>query len=136
SPAPALEPLPGACPVDEDAAHGLGRGPEEVAPAVEVLVADEPQVRLVDQRGRLERLARCLRGHPGGRELAQLVVDEREQLGRGSRVAGGGCVEELRDVWHPVSVFRLRWMETYVIGPRERAETGKADSFSGREYGR
>src|SRR5262245_22457167 len=41
--------------VDEDAAHGLGGG-EEVTAAVELLVADEPQVRLVDERGRVERL--------------------------------------------------------------------------------
>ena len=61
-------PLPGfpaTGPVDEDAAHGLGGGGEEVAAAVPVprlLDVHQSQVRLVDQRGRLQRLARLLLG--------------------------------------------------------------------------
>ena len=42
------------------------------------------------------------RGQPGGGELAQLVVDEREQVGGGPSVAGRRGVEELRDVGHDV----------------------------------
>ena len=38
--------------------------------------ADQPQVGLVDQGGRLERLPGRLAGQPGGGELPQLVVDE------------------------------------------------------------
>ena len=49
--------------------------------------SDQPEVRLVDQGGGLEGLAGLLRGHPRGGELAQLVVDEREQLGGGLGVA-------------------------------------------------
>ena len=64
------------------------------------LAADQPEVGLVDQGGRLERLAGLLRGQPGGGELAQLVVDERQQLGRGLRVAGRGRVEQAGDVGH------------------------------------
>ena len=51
--------------VHEDAAHGLGRRCEEVPPAVPVLGPldiDQPQVGLVDQRGRLQGLARHLLG--------------------------------------------------------------------------
>jgi hypothetical protein len=52
--------------IDEDAAHGLGGGGEEVIAAVEALLADQAQVGLVDQGGRLEgvsgRLLRQLRG--------------------------------------------------------------------------
>src|SRR5262249_49302242 len=48
--APALEAGLAAGGLDEDAAHGLGRGREEVPAAVELLVPDEPQVRLVDER--------------------------------------------------------------------------------------
>ena len=51
--------------LDEDLAHGPRRGAEEVAPALPagILVADQPQVGLVDQGGRLERLpgrSRCV----------------------------------------------------------------------------
>ena len=62
--------------------------------------ADQPEVRLVDEGGGLERLARLLPGQPGGGQLAQLVVDEGQQVGRGLRVAGRGGIEELGDVGH------------------------------------
>ena len=45
---------------------------------------DQPQVRLVDQRRGVEGVAGPLGGHPGGGELAQLVVHEREEV-RGDR---------------------------------------------------
>ena len=46
--------------VDEQVSHRASRGAEEVGPPIpaRVLVADEPHVGVVDQRGRLERLAR------------------------------------------------------------------------------
>ncbi len=68
--------------VDEDAAHRLGRGGEEVAAVVPVprAVAHETEVSLVDQRRGLERPARPLPRHPRRGELAQLVVDGRQQL--------------------------------------------------------
>ena len=45
-----------------------------------VLASPPAGVGLVDEGGRLQRLARLLLGHPRGGELAQFVVDEREQL--------------------------------------------------------
>jgi hypothetical protein len=47
------------CLVDQDAAHGLSRGGEEVPAAVPVLrlvYVHQPQVRLMDQGRGLERL--------------------------------------------------------------------------------
>ena len=93
--------------LDEDAAHGLGRGGEEVPPAVPVLgqvAADQPEVGLVDQGGRLERLARVLAPEPRGGELAQLGVDEREEFGGGLAVSGRRCVEQLGCLRHAVSI--------------------------------
>jgi hypothetical protein len=49
--------------------------------------ADQPQVGLVDQGGGAEGLARLLLGQPLGGELAQLVVDQRQQLAGRLRVA-------------------------------------------------
>ena len=66
--------------VDQNAPHGFRRGGEEVAAVVEVLVADETQVRLVDQGGGVQGVPGILRGHPRGSELPQLVVDQRQQL--------------------------------------------------------
>jgi len=66
--------------INEDAAHGLGSSSEEVAAAVPVLDrldVHQPQIRLVNQRRGLERLARLLLGEALRRQLAQLVVDQR-----------------------------------------------------------
>jgi hypothetical protein len=85
--------------LDQDAAHGFGGGGEEVAPAVPPVrlpAADQSEVGLVDQGGRLQGLARLLFGHPGGRELSQLTVDEWQQLGRGRRVPARGRVQRPR----------------------------------------
>ena len=65
--------------VDEDAAHGLGRGGEEVSTVVEArrsFALDEAQVRLVHQGGRVQGLPRLLVGQPLRRQPAQLVVDQ------------------------------------------------------------
>jgi hypothetical protein len=54
----------------------------------------------VDQRRRLQRLARLLLGQLLGRELAQLVVDQRQELRggvRGALVDGG---QNARDIVH------------------------------------
>src|SRR5205823_6102090 len=89
--------------VHEDAAHGLGGGGEEVPaalPAVLVGGADQAEVGFVDQGGGLEGVAGRLGGHPGGGEFAQLIVDEREQVGGGTAVPGRGRVEQSADVGH------------------------------------
>jgi hypothetical protein len=66
---------------DQDTAHRLGGGREEVAAAVPLLVpasTDQPDVGLVDQCGGLKGLARLLLGHLLGCQLPQLVIDERQ----------------------------------------------------------
>ncbi len=62
----------------QDAAHCLGRCGEEVAAAVPMpgSGANEPQVGLVHQRGRLERLTWGFVGHPLARETTQLLIDQ------------------------------------------------------------
>jgi hypothetical protein len=92
--------------VDEDAAHGLGRRGEEVAPAVPVLspaLADQPDVRFVDQGRGLERLAGRLVGQLQSRQFAQLVVDQRQQLAGRVGLAPRGGVQDLGDVAHTPS---------------------------------
>jgi hypothetical protein len=82
--------------LDEDAAHGLGGRGKEVAavvPAAFVRGPDESEVRLVDEGSWLEGMAGRLGCHPSGRELAQLVIDEREQIGRGAAIPGRSRIE-------------------------------------------
>ena len=47
----------------------------------------------MDQGRRLQRLARFLVGEPLGRELAQLAVDQRQELLDGPGVALVDCLE-------------------------------------------
>jgi hypothetical protein len=58
---------------DEDAAHGLGGGGKKVRAVGErrlrLSVRHQPQVRLMHQRRRVQRVARRLGGHAGGGEL-------------------------------------------------------------------
>src|SRR5262249_36019845 len=92
-----------------DAAHGFGRGGEEVAavlPAWFVGGADQPEVRLVDEGGGLKGLNWGLGGHPCGSELPQLVLDEREQVGGSGAITGRRGVQESRHLGHSASVTR------------------------------
>src|SRR5262245_13134950 len=89
--------------LDEDAAHGLGRGSEEVTAAVPVLGlfdVHQPQVRLVDQGGGLEGLVRLLLSQPLGRQPAQFVVDQRQEFRGGGGVALLDGGQDARDIRH------------------------------------
>jgi hypothetical protein len=91
--------------LDEDPSHRLGRGGEEMAAAVEVLVTDQPQISLVDQGGGVERVPGSLGGHFRGGELAQLVVDEREQFRGGPAVTIIGGFDQMSQLRHEGSVY-------------------------------
>src|SRR5262245_23970779 len=101
--AAALRRMPSPGLIDEDAAHGLGSGGEEVAaaiPPLHLLGVHQPQIGLVDQSGRLDGLAWFLLGQLLGRQLAQLIVDERQELlgGAGVALLDGG--QDLGDFAH------------------------------------
>ena len=72
-----------------------GRGCSSAGPCS---ASDQPQVGLVDQGRGLERLAGLLLGQPLRRQLAQLVVDQRQQLLGGVRVALLDGGQDARDV--------------------------------------
>ncbi len=121
--------------IDEDAAHRLGRGVEEVGPPVPGDVAlgsvgvgrscvttHELGVRLVHERGGLERVAGMLGVHPLLGEGAELLVDEREQLGRGLGIAGSGGVEQ---VGH---VGSIRLLNPFLAHGFEGSEEGDGEA--------
>ena len=89
--------------IDQDAAHRLGGGGEEVAPvapAVAISRADQAQVRLVDECGSVEGLPRLLVREFRGGEAAQLVVDQRQELRGGVGVALLDGGQDVGDVAH------------------------------------
>jgi hypothetical protein len=88
---------------DEDAAHRLSGRSEEVPAAVPVQIltpADQAQVGFVDQGGRLKCFIGLLVGELRRRQLAQLVVDQRQQLLGGVRIARRGGRQDARDLVH------------------------------------
>ena len=70
-----------------------------------MLVADQPQVRLVDQGGGVEGVAGGLGRHARGGERPQFVVDERQEVGGGLAVAGRGSIEKASHIGHDVRFY-------------------------------
>jgi hypothetical protein len=94
--------------VDKDAAHDPCRYTVEMRPILPVDVAlfDQPQVRLVNERGWLERMARAFVSKLTGGNPAQLGIHERQQTIEGASIATTPVVEQLGDVvtcghWQP-----------------------------------
>ena len=71
----------GARPLDQDLAHRVRGDRAEVRAVLPALraILHQPQVGLVDERRRLERLARTLAAQIRRRQPAQLLVDDRQQ---------------------------------------------------------
>jgi hypothetical protein len=87
------------------------------APVLQLRPTYQAEVRLEDQGSRLEGLAGLLVRQPGGGRLAQLVVDERQQLG-GPRVAGLDRGQDLGDVGRATSVRRFGVSHDWKTAPR------------------
>ncbi len=101
-PLAALEAGLGAGVIDEDAAHGQGRGAEEMHAVVptRVFLVHQSQPRFMHERGGLQGLPRGFAGHAGGREVAQLVVNEGEQLFGGPTLAALNGGQQEGDFTH------------------------------------
>src|SRR5262249_8816219 len=89
-----------------------------------------PQVRLVDQGGRVERLARPLVGELPRRELAELVVDERQELLGSERVAGRSGIQELGQVGHRAENTPPGTLSDTKMRPRASTRVGRRDEFA------
>ena len=101
--AAAFGPVLAASGFDQDSAHCLRGGGEEVpttVPAMVIAPSDQPKVCLVHQGGRLERMVGRLGGHARGGELPQLVVDEGQKVGGSRSVASRRGIKEARDLGH------------------------------------
>jgi hypothetical protein len=106
---------------DRDAPHGGGRRGEEVAaPAPPPIraVADQPQVGIVEQGRGLERLARSLAGELSRGRLAVLVMDQRQEPGRGPGLA---LLDRLQDAGHVAHLRRSPSIRAHAISGPPRA---------------
>jgi hypothetical protein len=81
-PAEALGRVPATGVVDEDQAHGLGGGEEEVAAVGDVgegIAVEESEEGLVDEGSGLEGVAGSFEAHEAAGDAAQLVVDDADE---------------------------------------------------------
>jgi len=87
---------------DQDSAHGLGRGGEEMSAAVPMgwTTADQPEPCLMDQGCGLEGVAGRFLGHLVRCQLAQFLIDQREQFLCGFAIALLDALKDLGDVAH------------------------------------
>jgi hypothetical protein len=86
--------------VDQDETHGFGGSGKEVTAARELSIANQPQVCLMNQTGGLQRLPRFLLRQLLAGELAQLVIDQRQELLSGLKVALLDGGQDTGDVGH------------------------------------
>lgn len=86
--------------IDEDTAHGLRGGGEEVTGIVPVagLLGDEFEKDLVNKGGRLEGMARRFAGDAGGGKAMEFRVDQGEELPSGVGITGVDGLENFGDV--------------------------------------
>src|SRR5262249_46155724 len=90
-----------ACVIDQDAAHRLGRGAEEMStplPGYAPLV-DQPQVGFVHQCGSLERVSGMFPAEIRTRQTPQFLLDERSELVERSPVAVVPGQQQFGDVF-------------------------------------
>ena len=85
---------------DKYPSHCFGCRGKKMTPADELLIADEPEVCLVDQRSGIECLAGGFGEHFRGGEFPQFVIDEREEVGSGSAITGLGSFDESGHLGH------------------------------------
>ena len=72
------------------------------------------------ERRRLERLARLLVVQPGGRQFAQLLINQRKELVSGICVACFDLGQDLRDVAHQPIRAEHSWEITYLTAQIDR----------------
>ena len=97
--------------LDENTAHGLGGGGEElgaILPAP-ICVADEAQPSFVNQGGGLHRVPMLLPGNPGPGQTPQLGVEQRQQLVRRVGPAGPDVTEQAGDLRGSVVCHDGKW---------------------------
>ena len=114
---PVFEPLLAPRDIDENLLHRGGGRFEEMSPVGEglVAVAGDLQPGLMHQRRRLQGLSQFFIGQAHRRQLAQFLIDQRQQLVGGLRFTCFNGVEPASDVGHGAIVRRsLRKTSTHI----------------------
>lgn len=87
--------------IDEDGAHDPrsdGEKMRAILPVLARLLLRQADIRLIDQRGGLQRVTLALAPELSRRDAAQLGIDRFNQSREGAGVAVGPVVQQPRDV--------------------------------------
>ena len=98
--------------LDEDLAHRPSGDPEQVGAVLDgrQVPAEEAEIGLVHQAGRLKRMPRPLPAHGPASHRLQVVVDERQEAVNGLRIAGARARQKACDrlgVGHPGRLWQI-----------------------------
>ena len=101
--------------LDQDAAHRFCRR-KKISPSLPILTAfaHQPQPRLMHQRRWLERVPGRFVQHSGGRQIPQLIVNQRQQFFSGLTLAFADGVQNQRDVAHAGRLPDLRTLRLWI----------------------
>ena len=111
--------------IHEDAAHQLSGQSKEVRPILpgHSLLIDQPQVDLVDEGRRNERVIRAFPPQLAARNPPQLSVDLRQQLLERGGISLGPSYEQLRHVCWPGRCARLLHTHFHQFRPTRRSRS-------------
>ena len=101
--------------VHQDAAHELSRNGKEVRSILPLNLPDidQPEICLLDQDSRLQRMTRSFAPHPGSGEAMKFVVNDRNQVIQGFAVAAPPGVQQTGDV-RPWRDNHTLWVVDYI----------------------
>src|SRR4051812_27446774 len=113
----ALGRQPPPCALNQNPPHGLRRRAEEVRTILELplsVITGKTKPRLMHERSRLQRVTGRFRHHFARRELAQLLIDERQQFFRRAWVALFYPLQNDGDVAHAERISKVSDRTTLV----------------------
>jgi hypothetical protein len=93
-------------------------------------LVDQSEVRLVDQRCRLQDVPVRLTTEPGRRATSKLVMDDRDEFVPRGQVAATPGVEQARYVARRARQIVLRMLPSWTVPPRRVKESGRASGSS------
>ena len=128
-----LDPFLAAMLLDKNPSHGFrGRGKKMAAtvPSLRRFNIDETNVRLVNEGRRLKGLPWLFLGQFCGGQLAQLVVDQRQEPLGGIWVARLDLRQYLRDVDHPRGILGQERPTHYTSSPKGPADSSPTQPIS------
>jgi hypothetical protein len=95
--------------LDQDASHRLRSRRDEMAAVFPSIrrALQQPQVGVMNERGRLQRMSRVLLRHLRSRDSLKLVIHQRQKLRGSVRIAVAHRLHQLRGLGHDLPAYLI-----------------------------